>query len=59
MGFDQEAAAAIMARWATFRALTDEGPDVLRWLDRTLIRLCQVFFAHKIKKVKYKKFKKK
>ena len=32
-----------MARWATFRALTDEGPDVLRWLDRTLIRLCQRF----------------
>jgi len=23
--------------------LTDEGPDVLRWLDRTLIRLCQRF----------------
>jgi len=42
-GFDQEAAAVIMARWAIFRALTDEGPDVLRWLDRTLIRLCQRF----------------
>ena len=32
-----------MARWAIYRALTDEGPDVLRWLDRTLIRLCQRF----------------
>ena len=32
-----------MGRWATFRALTDDGPDVLRWLDRTLIRLCQRF----------------
>ena len=42
-GFDQECAAVIMARWAIFRALTDEGPDVLRWLDRTLIRLCQRF----------------
>merc|ERR1711892_1223382 len=42
-GFDQEAAAALMARWATFRALSDEGPEVLRWLDRTLIRLCQRF----------------
>jgi len=42
-GFDQECAAVVMARWAIFRALTDEGPDVLRWLDRTLIRLCQRF----------------
>ena len=32
-----------MARWATHRALSDEGPDVLRWLDRTLIRFCQRF----------------
>jgi len=44
-GFDQEAAAVIMARWAIFRALTDEGPDVLRWLDRTLIRLCQKIWS--------------
>jgi len=42
-GFDQEAASVLMGRWATFRALTDDGPDVLRWLDRTLIRLCQRF----------------
>ncbi|XP_013414578.1 protein transport protein Sec23A isoform X2 [Lingula anatina] len=42
-GFDQEAAAVIMARTAVFRAETDEGPDVLRWLDRNLIRLCQKF----------------
>ena len=38
-GFDQEAAAVLMARLAAFRAETDEGPDVLRWLDRMLIRL--------------------
>lgn len=28
-----------MARTAVFRAETDDGPDVLRWLDRMLIRL--------------------
>ncbi|ESN95356.1 hypothetical protein HELRODRAFT_185982 [Helobdella robusta] len=42
-GFDQDAAAVLMARIAAFRAETDEGPDVLRWLDRMLIRLCQKF----------------
>ena len=36
---DQEAAAVLMARIAVFRAETDDGPDVLRWLDRMLIRL--------------------
>ncbi|KAJ1924063.1 GTPase-activating protein S23 [Tieghemiomyces parasiticus] len=41
--FDQEAAAALMARIATFKSEIDDGPDVLRWLDRTLIRLCQRF----------------
>ncbi|XP_072031198.1 protein transport protein Sec23A-like isoform X1 [Amphiura filiformis] len=42
-GFDQEAAAALMARIAVYRAENEEGPDVLRWLDRMLIRLCQKF----------------
>uniref|UniRef100_A0A8C2ZTH8 Protein transport protein SEC23 n=1 Tax=Cyclopterus lumpus TaxID=8103 RepID=A0A8C2ZTH8_CYCLU len=41
--FDQEAAAILMARLSVFRAETEEGPDVLRWLDRQLIRLCQKF----------------
>ncbi|XP_014666484.1 PREDICTED: protein transport protein Sec23A-like [Priapulus caudatus] len=41
--FDQETAAVLMARLAIFRSETDEGPDVLRWLDRMLIRLCQKF----------------
>jgi protein transport protein SEC23 len=40
-GMDQEASAVLMARLAANRAETDPGPDVLRWLDRTLIRLCQ------------------
>ncbi|CAB4067860.1 SEC23 [Lepeophtheirus salmonis] len=42
--FDQEAAAVLMARMAVWRAETQEdGPDVLRWVDRTLIRICQKF----------------
>ncbi|XP_047740240.1 LOW QUALITY PROTEIN: protein transport protein Sec23A-like [Hyalella azteca] len=43
-GFDQEAAAVLMARLAVHRADSDqEGSDVLRWVDRMLIRLCQKF----------------
>ncbi|KAJ3649580.1 hypothetical protein Zmor_021315 [Zophobas morio] len=42
-GFDQEAAAVLMARMAVYRAETDDSPDVLRWVDRMLIRLCQKF----------------
>lgn len=42
-GFDQEAAAVIMARMVVYRAETDEGADILRWVDRQLIRLCQKF----------------
>lgn len=38
-GFDQEAAAVLMARMVVYRAETDDGPDVLRWVDRQLIRL--------------------
>ncbi|KAL7424541.1 GTPase-activating protein S23 [Cryptotrichosporon argae] len=42
-GFDQEAAAVLMARISVFKAEIDDSPDVLRWLDRMLIRLCQKF----------------
>ena len=38
-GFDQEAAAVLMARIVMYRAETEDGPDALRWLDRMLIRL--------------------
>jgi len=42
--FDQEGAAVLMARMASWRADTsEEGSDVLRWVDRMLIRLCQKF----------------
>ncbi|EPZ32639.1 Sec23/Sec24, trunk domain-containing protein [Rozella allomycis CSF55] len=39
--FDQESAAVLMARIAVYKGQNDDGPDVLRWLDRMLIRLCQ------------------
>ncbi|XP_046658486.1 protein transport protein Sec23A isoform X2 [Homalodisca vitripennis] len=42
-GFDQEAGAVLMARMVVNRGETDDGPDVMRWADRTLIRLCQKF----------------
>ena len=37
--FDQECAAILMARIAIFRAEIDNGHDVLRWVDRMLIKL--------------------
>lgn len=44
-GFDQDASAVVMARIAVFRCEIEETtpPDVLRWLDKMLIRLCQKF----------------
>ena len=38
-GFDQEAAAVLTARLATFKMETEDDFDATRWLDRTLIRL--------------------
>ncbi|CAI7903762.1 unnamed protein product, partial [Closterium sp. NIES-53] len=38
MGFDQEAAAALVAKLAAFKAESEDMSDVLRWLDRMLIR---------------------
>lgn len=43
LSFDQEAAAVLMARIAIFKAEIDDSADVLRWLDRMLIRVCQKF----------------
>ncbi|CAA21224.1 COPII cargo receptor subunit Sec23a [Schizosaccharomyces pombe] len=45
--FDQEAAAVAMARIAAFKAEVDDGPDVLRWTDRMLIKLCQKFAEYR------------
>lgn len=41
--FDQEAAAVIMSRVTLFKLEQDDGADVLRWVDRMLIKLCQKF----------------
>ncbi|KAK9905677.1 hypothetical protein WJX75_004485 [Coccomyxa subellipsoidea] len=42
-GFDQEAAAVVMARLATFKMETEEDFDATRWIDRNLIRLASRF----------------
>lgn len=42
-GFDQETAAVIMARLASHKMETEEEFDAVRWLDRSLIRLCSRF----------------
>jgi protein transport protein SEC23 len=39
IGFDQDAATALVARWSAYKAETEHLFDVLRWLDRNLIRL--------------------
>ncbi|GMH48282.1 hypothetical protein TrRE_jg7003, partial [Triparma retinervis] len=41
--FDQEAAAVVLARLAVHRSETEEVSDILRWIDRSLIRLCTKF----------------
>jgi len=46
-GFDQEAAAVIMARIAVYKAETEESSDILRWLDRMLIRLVSKFAEYR------------
>jgi len=42
--FDQECASVSMARIAAYRADTEQGSNVLRWLDKMLIRLVKFFF---------------
>mmetsp|Transcript_33737 Transcript_33737/g.52760 ORF Transcript_33737/g.52760 Transcript_33737/m.52760 type:complete len:606 (-) Transcript_33737:175-1992(-) len=42
-GFDQEAAAVLMARMAVFKTREESPFDVIRWLDRTLISVTQQF----------------
>lgn len=42
-GFDQEAAASVMARLAIHRAESSFSQDVVRWLDKRLIRFASKF----------------
>jgi protein transport protein SEC23 len=46
-GFDQEAAAALMARYAVWKTKSDYTFDILRWVDRMLIRLVTKFATFK------------
>lgn len=45
--FDQEAAAVLLSRLAVHRTETEEIADVMRWLDRALIRLCAKFATYR------------
>lgn len=45
--FDQEAAAVLTARLAVHRSESEETADVMRWLDRSLIRLCSKFASYR------------
>jgi protein transport protein SEC23 len=42
-GFDQEAAAVLLARYAVWKCENEDPLDVLRWVDRALIRLVAKF----------------
>eukprot|EP01114_Cavostelium_apophysatum_P003750 TRINITY_DN1387_c0_g2_i2.p1 TRINITY_DN1387_c0_g2~~TRINITY_DN1387_c0_g2_i2.p1 ORF type:complete len:752 (+),score=199.83 TRINITY_DN1387_c0_g2_i2:97-2352(+) len=42
-GFDQEASAVLMARIAVYKTENEELFDILPWLDKMLIRLCNKF----------------
>ncbi|KAM3732758.1 hypothetical protein ACB098_11G083500 [Castanea mollissima] len=42
-GFDQEAAAVVMARQVSFKMETEAEFDPIRWLDKALIHLCSRF----------------
>jgi len=46
-GFDQETAAVLMSRYAIFKTLSEESMDVIRWLDRMLIKLVARFADYK------------
>ncbi len=46
-GFDQEAASVLMARYCVYEGYTKERIEVLRWLDKQLIRLISKFGDYK------------
>ncbi|CAM9090886.1 unnamed protein product [Chrysoparadoxa australica] len=47
VSFDQEAAAVLIARVAVHRSETEDLADIMRWLDRSLIRLCAKFAEYR------------
>lgn len=46
-GFDQETSAVLMARYSVHKTLAEESIDVIRWLDRVLIKLVARFAEYK------------
>jgi len=46
-GFDQEVAAVLTSRYVAHRARTEEAFDIMRWLDKTLIRICTKFGTYR------------
>lgn len=47
-GFDQETSTIIMARWAVAKIENEDSIEVIRWLDRTLIRLVKKFAEYQM-----------
>lgn len=45
--FDQEAATVIMARLSVHRCESEDSADVMRWIDRSLIRLAAKFATYR------------
>ena len=46
-GFDQETAAVLMSRFSVFKSQNEESIDVIRWVDRMLIKLVARFAEYK------------
>jgi protein transport protein SEC23 len=46
-GFDQETAAVLLSRYSIFKTFTEDSMDVIRWLDRMLIKLVARFAEYK------------
>ena len=51
-GFDQETAAVLTSREAIFKTFTEDSMDVIRWLDRSLIKLVSKFAEYRKDDVK-------
>jgi protein transport protein SEC23 len=45
--FDQEAATVLVSRLAAYKCEHEDHADVMRWLDRSLIKLCSKFATYK------------
>jgi len=46
-GFDQETAAVLLSRYSIFKTFSEDAMDVIRWLDRMLIKLVARFAEFK------------